>query len=81
MLSVTLPSILLREEQDHFLFDCTHKFAYWQLFWKHFFGVQEVSVIAIMEALFQLCMAEKYLSAYDNASIIGYALFAVWRAN
>ncbi|KAG0777450.1 hypothetical protein G6F22_011865 [Rhizopus arrhizus] len=69
------------ENSDHFLFRCPSKLIIWRLLWKQFFGVHDVPLLDIANALYKLIFPRQKLRLIQNDSIIGCAFLGIWKAH
>ncbi|KAG1320261.1 hypothetical protein G6F62_011417 [Rhizopus arrhizus] len=65
------------ENSDHFLFRCPSKLIIWRLLWKQFFGVHDVPLLDIANALYKLIFPRQKLRLIQNDSIIGCAFLGI----
>jgi hypothetical protein len=49
------------EDTGHFLFLCAKKLTIWRLIWRQFFGVVDIELSAIRQALYNLTLPRQKL--------------------
>jgi len=74
-------SVDVMEDPEHFLFLCPKKLTIWRLIWRQFFGVMDVELSAIRQALYNLTFPRQKLRFIQNDTIVGCTFLGIWKAH
>ncbi|KAG1142450.1 hypothetical protein G6F37_007618 [Rhizopus arrhizus] len=69
------------ENSDSFLFCCSSKLTIWRLLWKQFFGVSDVPLLDIANALNHLIFPRQKLRLVQNGNVLGCTFLGIWKVH
>ncbi|KAG1144598.1 hypothetical protein G6F37_001182 [Rhizopus arrhizus] len=74
-------SVDVMEDPAHFLFLSPKKLTIWRLIWCQFFGVVDVELSVIHQALYNLSFPRQKLRFIQNDTIVGCTFLGIWKAH